>query len=346
MKVWIDISNAPHVHFFKGLIKEIQKKAEVIVTTRTFDSVPQILDLNNIPYTVVGFHGGSGVKEKLIASSKRILELTEFIADQDVDLAIFKHSVEAPRVAYGLQIPSICVMDNEHGIAQNKLMLPLSTKVIAPKCIPADTIMQFGVQKKNLIQFNGICELAHIRDFTPDPDVLTALGLDRNKRIVVMRPEPAKANYFNGDRKKTIIKKILENNTFDQCVVFPRFDEQKKVLTFPHTVIPEKAVDTLSLMYYADLVISAGGSMNREAVCCGTPAISTYPEKLLSVTTYLMELGLKKHSVNIPEIFTLAKTLMSDEHYKKRAQHILSQMEDPTDILLREIRRVAEEDFN
>ena len=346
MKVWIDISNAPHVHFFKGLIKEIQKKAEVIVTTRTFDSVPQILDLNNIPYTVVGFHGGSGVKEKLIASSKRILELTEFIADQDVDLAIFKHSVEAPRVAYGLQIPSICVMDNEHGIAQNKLMLPLSTKVIAPKCIPADTIMQFGVQKKNLIQFNGICELAHIRDFTPDPDVLTALGLDRDKRIVVMRPEPAKANYFNGDRKKTIIKKILENNTFDQCVVFPRFDEQKKVLTFPHTVIPEKAVDTLSLMYYADLVISAGGSMNREAVCCGTPAISTYPEKLLSVTTYLMGLGLKKHSVNIPEIFALAKTLMSDEHYRERAQHILSQMEDPTDILLREIRRLAEEDFN
>ena len=346
MKVWIDISNAPHVHFFKGLIKEIQKKAEVIVTTRTFDSVPQILDLNNIPYTVVGFHGGSGIKEKLIASSKRILELTEFIADQDVDLAIFKHSVEAPRVAYGLQIPSICVMDNEHGIAQNKLMLPLSTKVIAPKCIPADTIMQFGVQKENLIQFNGICELAHIRDFTPDPDVLTALGLDRDKRIVVMRPEPAKANYFNGDRKKTIIKKILENNTFDQCVVFPRFDEQKKVLTFPHTVIPEKAVDTLSLMYYADLVISAGGSMNREAVCCGTPAISTYPEKLLSVTTYLMGLGLKKHSVNIPEIFALAKTLMSDEHYRERAQHILSQMEDPIDILLREIRRLAEEDFN
>ena len=344
MKVWIDISNAPHVHFFKDLIREI--KAKVIVTTRKFDSVPEILDLNNIEYTVIGNHGGSDVKEKLIASSKRILELTEFIADKDVDLAVFKHSVEAPRVAYGLQIPSICVVDNEHGIAQNKLMLPLSTKVVAPKCIPTQEIIQFGVKKENLIQFNGICELAHVRNFTPDPHVVTQLGLDPDRNIVVMRPEPAKANYFNGDRKKTIIKKILQNNTFDQCVVFPRFEEQKKVLQFPHTVIPTKAVDALSLMHYADLVISAGGSMNREAICVGTPAISTYPENLLSVTKFLIDLGLKKHSLSIPEIFSYAQEFMADTTYRKKASAILNQMENPTDVLLEEIRRCSEEDFN
>jgi predicted glycosyltransferase len=344
MKVWIDISNAPHVHFFKHLIKKI--KADVIVTTRAFDSVPQILELNNIRYTIIGNHGGSDVKEKLLASSKRILELTEFIADQEVDLAIFKHSVEAPRVAYGLQIPSICVMDNEHGVAQNKLMLPLSTKVIAPTCIPAEEIMQFGVKKEDLIQFHGICELAHIRDFKPDKRVMHQLGLNLDKTIVIMRPEPAKANYFNGDRKKTIIKKILENNTFDQCVVFPRFEEQEKVLQFPHTVIPDKAVDTLSLMYYADLVISAGGSMNREAICVGTPAISTYPEKLLSVTKFLIGLGLKKHSLDIPEIFSYAKRLMADTEYRERASQILKKMEDPVDVLSREIHTFDNEGFN
>ena len=343
MKVWIDISNAPHIHFFKNLVKRIS--AKVIVTTRAFDSVPQILDLNRIPYTIIGNHGGSDVKEKLLASSRRILELTEFIADQDVDLAIFKHSVEAPRVAYGLQIPSLCVVDNEHGVAQNKLMLPLSTKVIAPQCIAAEDIMQFGVKKEDLIQFNGICELAHVQNFEPDPHVLDQLGLDPDKTIVVMRPEPAKANYFNGDRKKTIIKKILENNTFNQCVVFPRFEEQEKVLHFPHTVIPDHAVDTLSLMYYADLVISAGGSMNREAICVGTPSISTYPEKLLSVTKFLIGLGLKKHSLSIPEIFSYAHELMVDTDYRKRASHILSHMEDPTDVILREVRAFAEEDF-
>lgn len=280
MKVWIDISNAPHAHFFKQVIRRLKAKikAEVIVTTRAFDSVPEILDMCDIQYTVIGNHGGSDVKEKLLASSKRILDLTDYIADKDVDIALYKHSVEAPRVAYGLQIPSVCVVDNEHATAQNKLMLPLSTRVVAPHCIPKQEIMQFGVRKEDLIQFNGICELAHVYDFTPDPDVLTRLGLDSNRKVVVMRPEPAKANYFNGDRKKTIIKKILQNNTFDQCVVFPRFEEQKKVLQFPNVVIPEKAVDALSLMYYADLVISAGGSMNREAICVGTPAISTYPE--------------------------------------------------------------------
>lgn len=344
MKVWIDISNAPHVHFFKHLIRKIN--AKVIVTTRDFDSVPQILDLNKIPYTTIGNHGGSDVKEKLLASSKRILELTEFIAGENVDLAIFKHSVEAPRVAYGLQIPSICVMDNEHGIAQNKLMLPLSTRVIAPKCISPDEIMQFGVKSENLIQFQGICELAHVHDFTPDLDVLTQLELDPDRNIVVMRPEPAKANYFNGDRKKTIIKSILENNTFDQCVVFPRFEEQRKVLQFPHTVIPDEAVDALSLMYYADVVISAGGSMNRESICLGTPAISTYPEKLLSVTKYLIYLGLKKHSLSIPEIFAYAREFMADSDYRRRTLQILNQMEDPVQVLLREIRTFEKEDFN
>jgi predicted glycosyltransferase len=339
MKVWIDISNAPHAHFFKHVIREL--KAEVVVTTRAFDSVPKILDMNNIDYTIIGSHGGSDVKEKLLASSRRIVELTEFIAEEDVDIAVFKHSVEAPRVAYGLQIPSLCILDNENAVAQNKLMLPLSTKVIAPQCIPVDEITQFGVKKEDLIQFNGICELAHVRNFTPNPEVLSYLGLDPDETLVVMRPEPAKANYFNGDRKKTIIKTILQNNSFDQVVVFPRFDEQKNVLQFPHTIIPDDPVDSLSLMYYSDLVISAGGSMNREAVCVGTPALSTYPEKLLSVTRYLMGLGLKKHSVAIPEILRYAHQLIEDKGYRERAFRLLSTMEDPVDIVLREIKALG-----
>lgn len=335
MNVWIDISNAPHAHFFKDLIKRL--KGNVVVTTREFDSVPAILDLNNIDYTIIGNHGGSDVKGKLKASAKRILELTDFIADRDIDLAVFKHSVEAPRVSYGLQIPSLCVLDNENAVAQNKLMLPLSSKVVAPKCIPLKEITRFGVDAKHVIQFDGICELAHIRGFTPDPKVLTQLELTRDKDIVVMRPEPAKANYFNGDRKKTIIKKILQNNSFDQVVVFPRFEEQKKVLQYDHTIIPDTAVDTLSLMHYADLVISAGGSMNREAICVGTPALSTYPENLLSVTKYLINLGLKKHSVNIPEIFECAHQLLKDNGYREKAQTIVSGMEDPIEVLLHEI---------
>lgn len=348
MKVWIDISNAPHAHFFKHVIRRLKAeiKADIVVTTRAFDSVPQILDMCDIPYTVIGSHGGSDVKEKLLASSKRILELTEFIADRKVDLAVFKHSVEAPRIAYGLQIPSVCVVDNEHATAQNKLMLPLSTKVVAPHCIPPEKIIQFGVKKEDLIQFNGVCELAHVYNFTPDPGVLTQLGLDPDKKIVVMRPEPAKANYFNGDRKKTIIKKILQNNSFDQCVVFPRFEEQRKVLQFPNTVIPEEAVDALSLMHYADLVISAGGSMNREAICVGTPAISTYPEKLLSVTKFLIGLGLKKHSVDVPEILSYAHQFLSTNGFRRKAFTILSQLENPVDVLLREIRIFSEEGFN
>ncbi|MFQ5892136.1 MAG: DUF354 domain-containing protein [Candidatus Methanofastidiosia archaeon] len=345
MKIWIDISNAPHVHFFKRIIRELEKRHEVLVTARRFDSLQEILSLNHIEFKTVGKHGGSTDKGKLLASAERVRELGELISAEKVELTLYKHSVEAARVSFGLKIPSICVLDNENAQAQNKLMLPLSQKVIAPSCIPTSEILRFGVLRENLVRFRGFCEISHIQDFRPNPKVLKELGLDRERKLVVLRPEPSKANYFNGNRKKTIVAKLLRESQDEdlQFVVFPRFEEQREVLNFKNTVIPEVAIDSLSLMSFADLVVSAGGSMNREAIALKTPAISTYPLKLLGVTKHLIHLGVKWHSLSISEIVKYFKTIEKDEDYKRKVTKILSEMENPQDVVLREVERVLED---
>lgn len=345
MKVWIDISNTPHVNFFKGIIKSFESRGhETFVTSRDFDGLSALLDLHGIKHTVVGRHGGFCKKSKLVESSKRILELSEIINSEDIDLALYKHSVEGARVSYGLGIPSICVLDNETAIAQNKLMLPLSSKVIAPNAISMEEITRFGVDESQVIRFNGFCEIANISDFKYDDSFISQLGLSEDKSTIVMRPEPVKANYYNGNKEKTIIKAILEKTKClkdYQFVVFPRFEEQKSVFNYDNVIVPEEPVDALSLMSYSDLVISAGGSMNREAVALNTPALTTYPEKLLAVTKKMIDLGLKIHLLDPEKITRFIENDNNLGIYHDNNKKIISKLENPVDVISREIKTLG-----
>ncbi|MEA1993636.1 MAG: DUF354 domain-containing protein [Euryarchaeota archaeon] len=336
MKIWIDISNAPHIHFFKNVIKELELRGhEVIVTARDFDSIREILILCDIEYRTVGKHGGFSLKDKLVESSKRVLDLAEMIAEENPDLALYKHSVEAARVSYGLNIPSICAVDNEIAEAQNKLMLPLSTRVIAPEAIPVEKIKRYGVSERSIRRFYGICELAHVRDFVPDRSIRERFNPD--VPLIVLRPEPIKADYYNGNKNKSVIKEIIEDSPIDATfVVFPRSEYQKRLFDMGNVVVPEKIMDSLSLIHFSDLVISAGGSMNREAIASEVPAISAFPGELLAVTEFLIDLGIKDHSLDPKEIWRTAEEFM-ESSYKKDVRKALKRMENPVDVILEEI---------
>jgi hypothetical protein len=336
MKIWIDISNAPHAHFFKNIIHELEGRGhDLLVTAREFDSIQDILNLLQIEHSVVGKHGGFSLKDKLIESSKRIVDLAEMISRENPDLALYKHSVEASRVSYGLKIPSLCVVDNEIAEAQNKLMLPLSTKIIAPTAIPLHEITRYGVSPENVRRFYGICELAHVRDFVPDERVFDDLPGDDS--LIVLRPEPIKADYYNGSKETSVVRDIIGDAPIDATfVVFPRSAEQKKLFNFSNVLIPEKPMDSLSLIHYADLVVSAGGSMNREAIASEVPAISAFPGHLLAVTEFLIDLKIKNHSLDSHEIWRMAGEFMRDS-YKKDVRKALKKMENPVEIILEEV---------
>ena len=78
------------------------------------------------------------------------------------------------------------------------------------------------------------------------------------------------------------------------AVVLPRTHEQRayvKSLALPSVIVPERAVDAQSLIALADLVVSAGGTMNREAAALGVPVYTTYGGRLGGVDEALIREG-------------------------------------------------------
>jgi len=320
LKIWIDIVNAPHVRFFKSIISYLENEGEeVFITTRRFGDVHRLLDLFKINYNLVGWHGVS-LEEKLIRSTQRAYELSQIISREKPDVAVSKHSIELPRISYGLNIPSVYILDNEHAIAANKLTLPLCNRIILPNVIKPESVVKCGAEPDYLLPYNGTSEISHLEDFQYNPHIFEDLKLDLKKeKTILMRPEPSLASYLDADCRTTVLSPIVEALE-DQAniLVIPRFREQQQIFEDDDQVtLIKPPVDTFSLMKACDLVIGAGGTMNREAALLGTPVISCYPGKLLSVDAYYIEKGLMKRSTNSEEIIPMAKELLKDDRHVK-----------------------------
>ena len=69
MKVWIDMTNSPHVPFFRPLIRLLEEHGhDVSVSARDFAQTLELLDAAGIGHEVVGPpHGGAGRSGKVRA---------------------------------------------------------------------------------------------------------------------------------------------------------------------------------------------------------------------------------------------------------------------------------------
>jgi uncharacterized protein len=321
LKVWIDIVNAPHVWFFKNIIKFLEDEGEeVFITARKFGDVHQLLDLFDIPYISVGRHGAT-LEQKLLRSTERVYNLSKIIEKEKPDIAVSKHSIELPRVSFGLKIPSVFVLDNEHAIAANKLTLPLCNRIIIPEAMNVKDVQKAGADPSTLIRYNGTSELIHFEDFQFNPKIFQDLNLDLKKsKTILMRPEPALASYLDADCDKSVLSPIVDQLKDEaNILVIPRYKEQQQIFAdFDNVTIIKPPVDTFSLMKKCDLVVGAGGTMNREAAILGTPVISCYPGKLLAVDGYYIKKGLMKRSNSVDEVIHMALELMRGNGKKKR----------------------------
>ena len=334
MDVWIDFTNSPHVHYFSQLIKRFEREGiEYIITYRRFKNLESIVELYNYNShpILVGSHGEE-LEEKLINSADRIIKLTKIVMKNKPQVAIAKHSVELPRVAFGLNIPSIFVVDNEYAEAQNRLTLPLVDEIISPQGTNKDLLRNQG--GRDFLTFDGTCEVAHINSrlnnvLPLDREIVEKMGLSRDLPLIVMRPCP-NSSYCNG--KRDILPYIIkELRRIMDCniVVFPRSEKQKKVYSPLGVTIPE-VVDSISLLYYADAMVGAGGTMNREAAVIGVPTVSCYPERILGVDNYLIERGRMVHLLSVREIVNYI-----EDNIGKRNNSI--NLEDPTDLMFERV---------
>lgn len=344
MKIWIDIVNTPHVRFFNGIIKKLKADGhDVLITARDYSNIHDLLDIFGLEYTSIGNHGVT-LEEKLLSSTKRAYELSKFISKQDIDVAITKHSIELPRVAFGLGIPNIFILDNEHAVAANKLTLPLTNKLIIPEIFDVWNTIKFGMDPNNIVRYNGTCEVTHLEDFKYNENILEDLGIKLTKEhVILMRPEPSLASYLDTDCTKSVLTPIINKlKDIADILVIPRFKAQSDIFkNIPNVQVIKTPVDTFSLMKRVDLVIGAGGTMNREAALLGTPVISCYPGKQLSVDTYYIEKGLMKRSTDLNEIIALSKKLLENKHVDRHVE-----TDNLIDLIVNEIYKTYSENKN
>ncbi|MDO9043996.1 MAG: DUF354 domain-containing protein [Methanobacteriaceae archaeon] len=321
MKIWIDLTNAPHVRFFKNIIEYFQDQGdEVIVTGRKFGDIHKLMDLFGFEFISIGKHGVT-LGQKLEESTLRAHELSKLIIKEKPDVAISKHSIELPRVTFGLNIPSVYVLDNEHALAANKLTLPLCNRIIMPQAIDMWTLLRVGADPNKIISYKGTSEIIHFKNFEYNENIFEDLELNLKKeKTILMRPEPSLASYLDADCKKSVLSPvvdILEEHA--NILVIPRFKEQEEIFSdYENVTIIKPPVDTFSLIKKCDLIIGAGGTMNREAAIVGTPVISCYPGKTLSVDQFYIDQNRMFRSNNLDEIVDMALKLMLNKDNSKQ----------------------------
>ncbi|MBM7408629.1 DUF354 domain-containing protein [Methanococcus maripaludis] len=332
MDVWIDLTNSPHIHYFSQLIDKFNREGiEYYITARKFQSLEDLIDIYGYDYISVGNHADS-LEEKLINSSKRVIELTKIAKKLDPKIAIAKHSVELPRVAFGMNIHSIFVLDNEHASAQNRLTVPLVNDIICPE--GTKLVLNGSSFGKYIDSFEGTCEVSNVNSrlnssFSIDESIKEKLNIDESLPLTIMRPRP-NSSYCNG--KKDIIPMIIEKlkSQMDcNIVAFPRDEDQREKYVSMGVIVP-KTIDAISLLYYSDAMIGAGGTMNREAAVLGVPTISCYPEKLLGVDNYLIE---KERMIHTRDLDEIVNHVM--DNIGKRNNGIT--LEDPTELMFEKV---------
>jgi uncharacterized protein len=297
VRVWIDVSNSPQVPFFRPLIALLEARGhEVSVTTRDYAQTIELLRLHGIPHEVVGpAHGGGSVWGKARATAGRLPALRRFAKGRGFDVALSHASHEPQLVARSLGIPSAYAFDYEFARVQHGLGSRAARRVVVPDAIPQERLDRLGARAGKVRRFPGLEEEYYLAGFQPARSVLAELGIEPERVLVVVRTPPEVSLYHrHGSPLFADVLRRLGSDAAVQAVVLPRTAEQRTAigaLGLPSLVLPEHALDAQSLVALSDLVVSAGGTMNREAVALGVPVYTTFAGRIGAVDEELVRSG-------------------------------------------------------
>ena len=295
MRVWIDVSNSPQVPFFRPLIALLRERGhDVVVTTREYAQTVELLSLHDIAHDVVGpAHGGAGAIGKARAMSGRVRALRRYARGRGFDLALSHASHELPLVARSLGIPSAYAFDYEFARTQHGLGCRAAGRVVVPDVIPQDRLDRLGARTGKVRRYPGLKEEYYLHGFSPDGAVLDDLGLDRGHVLVVVRTPPDVSLYHRHGNPlfDDVLERLGKDATVQAVVLSRTADQRAAIRDLPSLVVPKQAIDAQSLVASADLVVSAGGTMNREAVALGVPAYTTFAGRPGAVDSALVKEG-------------------------------------------------------
>jgi uncharacterized protein len=310
MRIWVDCTAAAHPLVLRPMIERLRARGdEVAITTREYGQTVGILDRLGLEHEVVGSHADGATAAKGLALARRSRALAAWARPRRFDLAVGHGSVDLAVVGALLRVPSAQMQDYEHAGLQRQVAFRAARRVLAPDAIPVDAMRRAGAAARKLIRYPGLKEDYYLADFRPDPAVLGELGVDRDRVLAVVRPPPETSAYHE---RNSLYEDVLERLAADPAVlavVIPRTEAQAAAVrarSDPSLVVPDRAIDAQSLIAYADLVVGAGGTMNREAVALGTPVYTIFSGRMGAVDQRLIDDGLLRPLAD-PAALELAK---------------------------------------
>jgi predicted glycosyltransferase len=285
----------------RPVIEQLRARGhEVEVTARDFAQTLELCERFGIAHTQIGRHRGADLIDKARGLGARSTALSRWARPRRFDLALGHGSNDVTVAAALLRIPSSTTFDYEFATVQHTLNCLLAAAVVVPEAIPPQRLNRYGARRK-LYRYPGLKEEYYLSDFEPDPAVLTELALDPQAPITVVRTPPAVSLYHRFEND--LFAEVLERLRGSQAVVLPRTPGQRRQLVEAGGfVVPDRAVDAQSLVAYADLVVSAGGTMNREAVALGTPVYTVFEGRLGAVDEQLIGAGRLRRLVSADQV--------------------------------------------
>lgn len=326
MRAWFDLTNSPHVLVLRPLIRALQEDGhDVRVTARDFAQTVALCERFGIDCDVIGRHRGAKLGAKAIGLVDRSYELYKYARGRRFDIAIGHGSNDISVAAKLLRVPSSTMFDYEWAKVQHNVNCRLCQAVVVPEAIPPERLYGYGAKGK-LQRYEGLKEEYYLSDFEPDPAILAELSLDATQPIAVVRTPPVVSLYhrFENDLFADVLRALREQA---QVVVLPRVDSQREELAREGGfIVPERAIDAQSLIAYSDLVVSAGGTMNREAVALGTPVYTTFEGRLGAVDEWLITTGRLTKLTSAAEIAITKRptTTASSERIRRDPRALLA----------------------
>jgi len=318
MKIWYDACTGKHVRYGAAIAKHFRQLGhKVILTARTHpDTLPlaKILDEKFIP---IGKYDPKSLFTRLQESSRRTIELAKFFKNNIPDIAISHQSVDMCRVAFGLNIPIILTADTPYATAVNRLTIPLANTLVVSEAIPKRVFKNYGAQK--IIQFKGVDEVAWIKDFRPSK------SFKLEKPLIIVRQMETKASYALGktDVTEMIARKLT---SLGNILFLTRYGKPKR----RGLTVVKEFVDSASLVADADLVVTMGGTISREAALQGTSTIVISKFGKTYVNKYLSEKGFPLFIIDASKVLTTAKKYLGKKWDVKGR---LAELENPVEII-------------
>jgi uncharacterized protein len=295
-RIWIDLDNSPHVPFFVPIVEELRKRGyEVILTARDAYQVCELLHLYRLPSMVVGKHYGKNRAAKILGTCIRAAQLIPRMFNKKIDLAVSHGSRAQMLCAFALGIPSLLILDYEY-IAMMGFIRP--DWIFVPQIIPDSKEL---APKRKVLRYPGLKEDVYVPRLQLNPSVASQLGFDGDEIVVTVRPPAVEAHYHNPQAEVLLDASLnfLTRAEGVRVILLPRNENQARTLRknwgkwigSHKIVIPDHAVDGINLIYFSDLVVSGGGTMNREAVALGVPVYTIFRGRLGAVDRHLQQEG-------------------------------------------------------